>query len=303
MGRLPRVLHGVLLALALLTSGAIAAELEAPAKKPGLYLRKAAPEPVPEPAPRDETPAPLESLFPELSGRVVDGAGMLGSTSIRYLTPLLAAHEQRTGDQVVVVTLDSLRGNSIEAFGVQLGRHWGLGQRGLNNGVLLIVARAERKMRIEVGYGLEGLLTDALASQIIAGMGQDFARGEFAQGIINGTQAILDTLGRPAMARVETYQEQLKSERREDFFLFGLLAVVLGLLFLLLRQVVDIEFVRGKYQPGVSRRSSNSSSRDSASASTGSYEGSSGSAGSSDSGDSLRSGGGSFGGGGASGSW
>lgn len=302
MGRLPRMLHGVLLALALLASGAIAAEPEAPAKKPGLYLRKAAPEPVPEPAPRDETPAPLESLFPELSGRVVDGAGMLGSTSLRYLTPLLAAHEKRTGDQVVVVTLDSLRGNSIEEFAVQLGRHWGLGQRDLNNGVLLIVARAERKMRIEVGYGLEGLLTDALASQIIAGMGQDFAQGEFAQGIINGTKAILETLRRPALARVETYQEQLKSERREDFFLFGLLAVVLGLLFLLLRQVVDIEFVRGKYQPGVSR-SASSSSRDSASASTGSYEGSSGSAGSSDSGGSLRPGGGSFGGGGASGSW
>ena len=303
MGRLPRMLHGVLLSLALLANGAIAAEPEAPAKKPGLYLRKAAPESVPEPAPRDETPAPLESLFPELSGRVVDGAGLLGSSSIRYLTPLLAAHEKRTGDQVVVVTLDSLRGNSIEEFAVQLGRHWGLGQRDLNNGVLLIVARAERKMRIEVGYGLEGLVTDALASQIIAGMGQDFAQGEFAQGIINGTKAILDTLRRPALAGVETDQEQLKSERREDFFLFGLLAVVLGLLFLLLRQVVDIEFVRGKYQPGVSRSASSSSRRDSASASTGSYEGSSGSAGSSDSGDSLRPGGGSFGGGGASGSW
>ena len=74
---------------------------------------------------------------------------------------MLADHERATGEQVVVVTLDSLQGYSIEDFGYQLGRHWGIGQKGKNNGALLIVAPKEHKVRIEVGYGLEGQLTDA----------------------------------------------------------------------------------------------------------------------------------------------
>lgn len=303
MAPLSRLLPGALLSIALLVSVGVVAEPETPAKKPGLYLRKAPPAPVPETVPQEATPAPLESLFPELSGRVVDGAGMLGSTGIRYLTPLLAAHEKRTGDQVVVVTIDSLRGNSIEAFGVQLGRHWGIGQKDLNNGVLLIVARADRKMRIEVGYGLEGLLTDAQASQIIASMGDDFAQGEFAQGIIKGTQGILGVLKRPAQVNTESEQDELKRQHREDLILFGLLVIVLGLVFLLLRKVLVIEVVKGRFQQGAGLNTSSSSASGGTAYRSGSYGGSSDSSGSGDSGGSLRAGGGSFGGGGASGSW
>jgi uncharacterized protein len=99
---------------------------------------------------------------------------------------------------VVVVTVPSLQGLTIEQFGYQLGRHWGIGQKGKDNGVLLIVAPNERKVRIEVGYGLEGTLTDALASGIIQNaILPEFRTGRFENGILQGTDAILTVLGDP----------------------------------------------------------------------------------------------------------
>ena len=105
--------------------------------------------------------------FPALTGRVVDEAGILSSDTQSRLTALLAEHEQQTGHQVVVVTLKSLQGNDIADYGYQLGRAWGIGQKGKNTGALVIVAPNERKVRIEVGYGLEGILTDAQSKLII----------------------------------------------------------------------------------------------------------------------------------------
>ena len=97
--------------------------------------------------------------FPALSGRVVDEANVLDRATRTALAQKLADLEAKTTDQLVVVTLKSLQETSIEDFGVQLGRHWRIGQQGKNNGALLIVAPNERKVRIEVGYGLEGTLT------------------------------------------------------------------------------------------------------------------------------------------------
>ncbi len=108
-----------------------------------------------------------EPNFPQLTGRVVDDAGVLDTWTQSELSDILSAHEGATGEQVVVVTLPSLQGYSIEDFGYQLGRHWGIGQKGKNNGVLLIVAPKDHKVRIEVGYGLEGTLTDAQSRIII----------------------------------------------------------------------------------------------------------------------------------------
>ena len=105
--------------------------------------------------------------FPELTGRVVDNAALLSAPEHKRLTRLLEEHEAQTTNQVVIVTLESLQGYVIEDFGYQLGRHWGIGQKGKDNGVLLIVAPIQRKVRIEVGYGLEGTLTDALSRNII----------------------------------------------------------------------------------------------------------------------------------------
>jgi uncharacterized protein len=105
--------------------------------------------------------------FPSLSGRVVDEANVLDPAARAALTDKLAALEAKTTDQLVVVTLKSLQGTSIEDFGVQLGRRWQIGQKDKNNGVLLIVVPSERQVRIEVGYGLEGTLTDAVSRLII----------------------------------------------------------------------------------------------------------------------------------------
>jgi uncharacterized protein len=104
--------------------------------------------------------------FPSLTGRVVDEANLFDPAARAALTETLAGLESKTTNQLVVVTLKSLQGTSIEDYGYQLGRKWQIGQRDKNNGALLIVVPNERKVRIEVGYGLEGTLTDALTKLI-----------------------------------------------------------------------------------------------------------------------------------------
>ncbi|MCP1363279.1 YgcG family protein, partial [Halomonas sp. BBD45] len=134
--------------------------------------------------------------FPELTGRVVDQAEILDSQTESRLTQMLAAHEQATTEQVVVVTLPDLQGQAIEEYGYQLGRQWGIGQEGEDNGALLIVAMDERAIRIEVGYGLEGRLTDAQASLIINRIiSPAFRQGDYEQGITQATEAIIQVLG------------------------------------------------------------------------------------------------------------
>ncbi len=107
------------------------------------------------------------------------------------MTGKLAALESSTGRQVVVATLPSLQGYEIEEYGYQLGRAWGIGQQGENNGALLIVAPKERKVRIEAGYGLEPVLTDALSALIIQNeILPAFREGQFERGIVAGVDAI-----------------------------------------------------------------------------------------------------------------
>jgi uncharacterized protein len=105
-----------------------------------------------------------------LTGRVVDGANLLPESAERLLTEKLAALEEATTDQMVVVTLESLRGASIEDVGFELGNRWGIGRADVDNGVLLIVAADEGRVRIEVGTGLEGLLTNERAAAIVDAM-------------------------------------------------------------------------------------------------------------------------------------
>jgi len=136
-------------------------------------------------------PAAAEPTFPALTGRVVDDANLLSESDKRTLTADLKALEDKSSDQLVVVTLPSLQGYPIEEFGYRLGRHWGIGTAKLNNGVLLIVAPNERKVRIEVGTGLEGTLTDALSRVIIDnGILPRFRQGDFAGGIQNGVRDV-----------------------------------------------------------------------------------------------------------------
>jgi uncharacterized protein len=136
-----------------------------------------------------------EPKFPPLTGRVVDDAHLLTPADKAAIEGDLKALEDKSSDQLVVYTTDSLQGYPIEDYGYQLGRAWGIGQKGTNNGVILIVAPNERKVRIEVGRGLEPQLTDALSKLIIQNaILPRFKRGEFSAGVKAGVQDIRDVM-------------------------------------------------------------------------------------------------------------
>lgn len=134
--------------------------------------------------------------FPALTGPVVDQAQLLPPSARARLAQRLAAYAKANGKQLVVVTLPTLNGYPIADYGYQLGRYWGIGQKGRDNGALLIVDVAEHRVRIEVGYGLEGRLTDAASSDIIRNIIVPYFRaGDYAAGITAGSSAILQVMG------------------------------------------------------------------------------------------------------------
>ena len=170
-----------------------------------------------------------EPKFPALSGRVVDGASLLDVDVKQSLEAQLAQFEHDSSIQLVVVTQPDLQGYAIEDFGYQLGRHWGIGQKDKNNGVLLIVAQKERAVRIEVGYGLEGALTDALSSNIInAVILPDFKRGQFSEGVVQGAQAIQAALKGEYQPQPEP---KAKSKRSSSGLFFFFMFFVLMMIF------------------------------------------------------------------------
>ena len=132
---------------------------------------------------------------PPLTGRVVDLAHVLPQSTVEALTARLTAHERQSSNQVAVLTIPSLEGESLEEFAHRVATTWKLGRKGTDNGVLLLVASKERKVRIEVGYGLEGVLTDIRSAQIIRNeIVPRFRGGDMSSGILEGTQAILKTI-------------------------------------------------------------------------------------------------------------
>ena len=143
------------------------------------------------------TPAFAQN-FPALTGRVVDNAHLLQPDQAAALDAKLAQLEQQSGRQMVVATLPDLQGYPIEDYGYQLGRKWGLGDKKANDGLLLLVAPNERKVRIEVGYGLEPIVTDALSSVIIQrNILPKFRDKDMAGGIIAGSDALVALLQLP----------------------------------------------------------------------------------------------------------
>jgi len=132
---------------------------------------------------------------PYLSGRIVDEAGILSQATNSKLAADLKAHEDRTTNQIAVLTVKGLDGESIEDFAVRVFEAWKLGRKGKDNGVLVVVAPADRRMRIEVGYGLEGTLTDAAAARIIRDrMTPRFKANDFDGGVAQGVAAIVAAL-------------------------------------------------------------------------------------------------------------
>ena len=218
--------------------------------------------------------------FPALSGRVVDEASLMSHKQAHQLTQQLAAFEKRSGIQLVVVSIDTLDGNTIEEYGYQLGRHWGIGQKEHNNGVLLLIAQDERKVRIEVGYGLEGALPDAIAANIIqTRILPAFKRGDMVAGIVAGSQGIMQALAGEYQP-VDVAKQQDKSGGP---WLFILVVVVM---------LVLHNLRGGGGGPGGRRRAAYLAAGFGAGRSGGGFGGGG-----------FSGGGGSFGGGGASGGW
>jgi uncharacterized protein len=136
--------------------------------------------------------------FPKLTGRVVDAANLLDPQQEAALAAKLEALEKASSRQLVVATVPDLGGYPIEDYGYRLGRAWGIGQSQANNGTILLVAPAEKKVRIEVGYGLEPILTDALSALIIHNVILPrFREGDMAGGILAGADAVIQQLQAP----------------------------------------------------------------------------------------------------------
>ena len=217
--------------------------------------------------------APLK--FPKLTGRVVDEAHALSPGIRARLDDKLAGFEDASKNQVVVAILKSLQGDEIQDYGYQLGRAWGIGQKGKNNGVLLIVVPSEHKAGIEVGYGLEGELTDAETSQIINGiMLPEFSKGNIEQGIWKGADALLTALGATATAAAPPQAADSGGEMSNtEVIIILVLIVIFCIRYPTLAWFIFANLPSGTYRGGGSSR--------------GGFSG----------------GGGSFGGGGSSGSW
>ncbi|WP_298197394.1 YgcG family protein [Novosphingobium sp.] len=162
--------------------------------------------------------ARAEPTFPPLTGRVVDAAGIIPADEAARLDQKLAALEQQTGRQLVVATLADLQGYDIADYGYQLGRTWGIGQKDKNTGIILIVAPRERKVRIEVGYGLEGTITDGLSALIIQQhIVPRFKAGDMPGGIEAGADALIQQLSlspQEAAQQAQTADRQVTQRRR-----------------------------------------------------------------------------------------
>ncbi len=151
--------------------------------------------------------------FPPLSGRVVDAANLLSPEQETQLTQLSDEIEKASSRQFVVATVPDLQGYPIEDYGYKLGRAWAIGQKDANNGIILLIAPNERKVRIEVGYGLEPIMTDALSSQIINDtILPAFRNKDMPGGIMAGAAAIGEQMKLPLEA-AEARAQQLTSQR------------------------------------------------------------------------------------------
>ncbi len=136
-----------------------------------------------------------ETAIPYLSGRVVDQAGILSKQAHERLSAMLQAHERATGNQIVVLSIPTLGGESVEDYSVQVFEEWKLGSRDKDNGVLIVVVPQDRRIRIEVGYGLEGTLADATASRIIRDlMTPRFREGNYDVGVEAGVTGVIQIL-------------------------------------------------------------------------------------------------------------
>lgn len=163
--------------------------------------------------------ADISQYFPKLEGRVIDEANLLSPGVKKDINNILKNEENKSSNQIVVVILNSLNGYSIEEFSYQLGRFWGIGQKDKNNGILLVVSMKEREIRIEVGYGLEGALTDKISHEIINyTIKPNFKASQYELGILKAVNEIIKA----------TQGEYVAKPKNADFSSFFNITVPLG---------------------------------------------------------------------------
>jgi len=241
--------------------------------------------------------------FPPLTGRIVDEAALLSAEDKRALDAELKALEEKSTDQLVVYTTRSLQGYPIEDFGYRLGRFWQIGQKGKNNGVILIVAPSDRKVRIEVGRGLEPQLTDLMSKLIVENaILPAFRRNDFAGGIKAGVRDIRDVL----LGDAEEVKQRAKGGAKRSPGGDSNFPLMILALFILI--AVAMVWMQARENANLSPAARAARARRRAAQSTvpwttGGWGGSSGGWSGGGGGGGFSGGGGDFGGGGSSGSW
>jgi uncharacterized protein len=168
---------------------------------------------------------------PKLQGYVNDYARMINPSAKSKIEEGLRAFEQSDSTQIVILTISSLEGGNIEEFGIKVAETWKIGQQVKDNGILFIVSKQDRKIRIEVGRGLEGKLTDLMAGRIIDQVIKPrFSKGDFDGGFIAGVSSIIDA------TRGEFKAEQRPAQRRQKgispflsiFLFFAVFTIIIG---------------------------------------------------------------------------
>jgi len=185
------------------------------------------------------------------AGHVNDHAGLLSDQTRLKLEKTLRVYETKTSNQIVIATFPSLEGDSLEDFSIRLAENWKVGQKGRDNGIIFLIFKEDRKMRIEVGYGLEGTLPDAVAGQIIQQVvAPSFIEGDYERGILLGIQAILKaTAGEYAQQEAQPYgsreltQAEIEALERQGRAVGLFLLILVGIFF-----VIDFFRYRGYVQ-------------------------------------------------------
>jgi uncharacterized protein len=237
----------------------------------------------------------LAQDFPALTGRVTDAASIIPDDVEARLTGKLEALEEQSQRQLVVATIPDLQGYDIADYGYRLGREWGIGDEERNDGVLLIVAPNERKVRIEVGYGLEPVITDGLSFLIVNNdIVPRFKEGDIPAGIEAGVDALVTQLTLPEEEAMRIAEEANQTSEGGDWIVWIFFLVFFGMFFgiPILTALGIIKAARHGRRGGSTVWSTGGWSSGSSGWSSGGF-----------SGGGFSGGGGSFGGGGASGSW
>ena len=168
---------------------------------------------------------------PSLRGRVNDYAGVMSQDQARSLESQLAQFEQETGHQVAVLAIPTLDGEDIEGFSIRVADSWKLGKKGFDNGVILVVAIKDRRLRLEVGYGLEGVLPDAIAKQIISEyIVPRFRAQDYAGGIIAGIDAVLKVIKNEPLPQSARKKGENEGSGLNSIAMFVITLAVFGLM-------------------------------------------------------------------------